>query len=329
MKFAFYGRVSTEDQQDPTSSKQWQMARAESILPAGAEIVAEFFDIGQCAFTTLEAPTARAQRSSTRSSIPTEASTQSSSASLRVPSTATSSVTPSRCSRTTASSCGCPRWAERSTPVRDAHDLLMQLYGGMSKGERNRIKIRVAHGDGGAGASTRAGSSAVARPTATSWPTPGHTRTRRKAADGQRLRQLEADSDCRAYRRDESSSEYIGGAGSVPSPRASPDRIPSPSGHDPARNRNRASANGAWGKSAVRAILQNPKYTGSQCGTASGATRPCWTSTTSPQATRAACAGTTAANGCGPPSRRMSRSSFPKPSPLQQRRERPDTTAGL
>ena len=26
---------STEDQQDPTSSKQWQMARAESILPAG------------------------------------------------------------------------------------------------------------------------------------------------------------------------------------------------------------------------------------------------------------------------------------------------------
>lgn len=28
------------------------------------------------------------------------------------------------------------------------------------------------------------------------------------------------------------------------------------------RNRNRASANGAWGKSAVRAILQNPKYTG-------------------------------------------------------------------
>ena len=27
-KFAFYGRVSTEDQQDPASSKQWQLARA-------------------------------------------------------------------------------------------------------------------------------------------------------------------------------------------------------------------------------------------------------------------------------------------------------------
>ena len=33
MKFAFYGRVSTEDQQDPTSSKQWQMSRARPSSP--------------------------------------------------------------------------------------------------------------------------------------------------------------------------------------------------------------------------------------------------------------------------------------------------------
>jgi hypothetical protein len=31
-KFAFYGRVSTEDQQDPASSKQWQMSRAQSTI---------------------------------------------------------------------------------------------------------------------------------------------------------------------------------------------------------------------------------------------------------------------------------------------------------
>lgn len=48
MRFAFYGRVSTEDQQDPTSSKQWQMSRAKAIIePAGGLVVAEFFDIGQ------------------------------------------------------------------------------------------------------------------------------------------------------------------------------------------------------------------------------------------------------------------------------------------
>lgn len=36
-RFAFYGRVSTDDQQDPTSSKQWQMSQAQAIIePAGA-----------------------------------------------------------------------------------------------------------------------------------------------------------------------------------------------------------------------------------------------------------------------------------------------------
>jgi len=48
MRFAFYGRVSTEDQQDPTSSKQWQMSRATALIePHGGKVVAEFFDIGQ------------------------------------------------------------------------------------------------------------------------------------------------------------------------------------------------------------------------------------------------------------------------------------------
>src|SRR4051812_15002363 len=47
MRFAFYGRVSTEDQQDPQASKAWQLSRARSLIePAGGEVVAEFFDIG-------------------------------------------------------------------------------------------------------------------------------------------------------------------------------------------------------------------------------------------------------------------------------------------
>ena len=48
MRFAFYGRVSTEDQQDPESSRNWQLARSRQLIdPAGGEIVTEFFDIGQ------------------------------------------------------------------------------------------------------------------------------------------------------------------------------------------------------------------------------------------------------------------------------------------
>ncbi len=47
-QFAFYGRGSTEDQQAPTSSRNWQLARSRQVIePTGGEIVEEFFDIGQ------------------------------------------------------------------------------------------------------------------------------------------------------------------------------------------------------------------------------------------------------------------------------------------
>jgi len=47
-RFAFYGRVSTEDAQDPAASRGWQLRRAnELITPAGGVIVAEYFDIGR------------------------------------------------------------------------------------------------------------------------------------------------------------------------------------------------------------------------------------------------------------------------------------------
>jgi DNA invertase Pin-like site-specific DNA recombinase len=44
--FAFVGRVSTEDNQEPEASRARQIAKARAILPPGAEIVAEYFDIG-------------------------------------------------------------------------------------------------------------------------------------------------------------------------------------------------------------------------------------------------------------------------------------------
>src|SRR5438067_3050050 len=48
IRFAFYGRVSTEDQQDPESSKQWQLHRSRQLIePAGGVVITEFFDIGQ------------------------------------------------------------------------------------------------------------------------------------------------------------------------------------------------------------------------------------------------------------------------------------------
>ncbi len=45
---AFYGRCSTEDNQDPETSRGWQLGTARKFVePLGGSVVAEFFDTGQ------------------------------------------------------------------------------------------------------------------------------------------------------------------------------------------------------------------------------------------------------------------------------------------
>ncbi|MDH6140379.1 hypothetical protein P3T35_002387 [Kitasatospora sp. GP30] len=45
--FAFAGRCSTEDLQDPVASRNWQFTPATTLIaPAEGRTVAEFFDIG-------------------------------------------------------------------------------------------------------------------------------------------------------------------------------------------------------------------------------------------------------------------------------------------
>jgi DNA invertase Pin-like site-specific DNA recombinase len=45
LRFAWWGRVSTEDQQDPTLSLPRQLRNSRSALPAGSVIVAHYFDV--------------------------------------------------------------------------------------------------------------------------------------------------------------------------------------------------------------------------------------------------------------------------------------------
>jgi hypothetical protein len=47
LRFAFYGRVSTEDWQDPVTSRARQRATAEALVRGHGQVVAEFFDAGQ------------------------------------------------------------------------------------------------------------------------------------------------------------------------------------------------------------------------------------------------------------------------------------------
>ena len=47
VRFVFYGRVSTEDYQDPVTSRARQLDQAGALVAGHGHIVAEFFDIGQ------------------------------------------------------------------------------------------------------------------------------------------------------------------------------------------------------------------------------------------------------------------------------------------
>ena len=141
--FAFYGRVSTEDAQDPAASRAWQLRRAlELIGPADGHVVAEYFDIGQ----SRSLPWKRRPEASRLL------------ADLANPDRGWEAVVigePARAFYGNQFSLTYPvlthyrvgLWVPEVggavDPGSEAHDLVMTLFGGLSKGERTRIKLRV------------------------------------------------------------------------------------------------------------------------------------------------------------------------------------------
>ena len=257
--FAFYGRVSTEDQQDPESSKQWQLHRSLALIqPAGGEVVEEFFDIGQ-------------SRSLPWKRRPEAARLL---AAIARPDRGFSAVVIGEPQRAfygnqfgltfpVFTHYGVQLWVPEVggavDPGSEAHDLVMMLFGGMSKGERMRIKTRVRTAMS-AQAATQ-GRFLGGRPPygyrlADAGPHPNPD----KAGDGRRLHRLEPDPETAPVVQ-RIFDEYLAGRGCYSiAERLTADGITSPSGADRARNPHRHGL--AWGKSAVRAILRNPRYTG-------------------------------------------------------------------
>lgn len=261
--FAFAGRCSTEDQQDPESSRAWQVFLAEKLIePHGGKIVAEYFDTGDSRSIPWKRRPAAARLLK----------------SFADPDRGFNAVVIGEPHRAfygnqfsltfpVFSHYGIELWVPevggRVDPGSEAHDMVMSIFGGMSKGERMRIQHRV-----------RAGMSALAisegrylggrPPYGYQLVDVGPHPNPAKAADGKRLRQLAPD-PITAPVVQRIFTEYVNGTGlGAIAEGLTRDGIPSPSGHDPARNRHRASSGGAWGKSAVRAILDNLRYTGYQ-----------------------------------------------------------------
>lgn len=143
IKFAFYGRVSTEDQQDPESSRSWQLTRSSALIEArGGVIVTEFFDVDKSRSIPW-------QRRPQASALLTE---------LRNAGRGFDAVVIGEPHRAFYGNqygltfplfehYGVSLWVPEVggpiDPTNEAHDLVMSVFGGMSKGERNRVKIRV------------------------------------------------------------------------------------------------------------------------------------------------------------------------------------------
>ncbi|GGN75039.1 putative recombinase [Actinoplanes lobatus] len=261
MRFAFYGRVSTEDQQDPQASKAWQLSRARSLIePAGGEVVAEFFDIG----LSRALPWKRRPEATRLLEAIKSAGRDFEAVVIGEPQRA---FYGSQFGMTfpVFVHYGVGLWVPEVggaiDPGSDAHDLVMALYGGMSKGERNRIKIRV-HSAMKAQTELE-GRYLGGRPPygyrladAGPHPNPG------KAAEGKRLHQLDPDPVTAPIVK-RIFAEYTAGRGMTSIARGlTQDGIACPSAYDRARNPHRKTQ--VWETTAVRAILQNPRYTGHQ-----------------------------------------------------------------
>jgi site-specific DNA recombinase len=261
IRFASWERVSTEDRQDPESSRAWQYARGKSLVePHGGVIVVEFFDIDKSR------------------SIPPQRRPEASRllAALADPNRGFDAVVVGEPQRAFYGNqfgntyplfdhYGVPLWVPEVggpiDPNNEAHDLIMSVFGGVSKGERNRIKVRVR-----AAMATQAqmeGRYLGGRPPygyllidAGPHPNPA------KAADGKRLHALGIDEQAAAVVV-RIFAEFLAGYGIYAiAERLTAEGIPCPSAHDPDRNRHRCGI--AWNKYAVRTILANPRYTGRQ-----------------------------------------------------------------
>jgi site-specific DNA recombinase len=261
IRFASWGRVSTEDRQDPESSRAWQHARGKSLIePHGGQIVTGFFDIDKSR------------------SIPPQRRPEASRllAALADPARGFDAVVVGEPQRAFYGNqfgntfplfahYGVPLWVPEVggpiDPDNEAHDLIMSVFGGVSKGERNRIRVRVR-----TAMATQAqieGRYLGGRPPygyklGDAGPHPNPS----KAADGKRLHVLAID-DTAAAVVQRIFAEYLAGHGLYAiAEHLTRDGIPCPSAHDPARNSHRCGI--AWNKYAVRAILTNPRYTGRQ-----------------------------------------------------------------
>jgi DNA invertase Pin-like site-specific DNA recombinase len=256
---AFYGRCSTEDNQDPETSLGWQLGNASKFVgPLGGQVVAEFFDIGQSR------------------SVPWERRDEASRllAELKRPDRGWNAVVVgegTRCWFGNQFSLIAPRFAAYGVDLwvpelggkydarNPSHKMLMSVLGGMSESERQHVQARVrAAMDSQVVNEGRhqGGRAPYGYEVVDGGPHPNP----RKAAEGYRLRVLAVDEPAAEVVR-RIFAEYLDGNGDrAIAAGLNREGVPCPSARRPEQNRHRL--HDGWQATTIRSILENPRYTG-------------------------------------------------------------------
>jgi DNA invertase Pin-like site-specific DNA recombinase len=252
---AFYGRCSTEEHQDPDTSRAWQLRNAHTF---GGTVVAEYFDVGQSR------------------SVPWERRTQAARllGELKNPDRGWDAVVVgegTRCWFGNQFSLTAPRFAAygvqvwipelggRFDALNPSHKVLMSVLGGMSESERIHVqaRVRAAMDAQVVNEGRHQGGRAPYGYTVTDG---GPHPNPRKASEGRRLRVLAIDPTAATTVRRIYTDYLHGHSYRRIAAALNNDRVPCPSAARPEQNRHRR-ADG-WQASTVRAILDNPRYTG-------------------------------------------------------------------
>lgn len=257
--FAFCGRVSTEDNQEPEASRARQLAQARRLLPPDAEIVEEFFDIG----VSRSLPWARRPETSRLL------------AQLKQGARRWDAVVVGEFARAFGAPIqyssiyplfehfGVELWLPeiggRVDFTSATTEMLLGMLGGTSKQERALVRSRVR--DGMTVLAQEGGRHLGGRPPygycladAGEHPNP------KKRSLGQRLHRLEPDPDTAPVVRRIFELFAAGNGLKAIANTLTADGVPSPSAHDRVRNSHRDPR--GWAHSAVRTILRNEKYLG-------------------------------------------------------------------
>jgi DNA invertase Pin-like site-specific DNA recombinase len=261
VRFAFYGRCSTEDNQDPETSRQWQIRAARNLLgiacPQG-EIVASFFDVGH----SRSLPWRRRPESARLLDE------------LEDPARGWTGIIVGEGKRCFyggqfndvapvfqhhSVSLWIPELSGAYDPTNASHYMMMSVNGGMSRGERQTVQTRVKLGMAAQvetqgryqGGRPPYGYQAIG---VAPHPNP------RKAAEGFQLKKLVPD-QARAPVVQRIFADFLAGKSMRQiATTLNTEGVPCPSAADPRRNPHR-SANG-WQVTTISTILANGRYTG-------------------------------------------------------------------